>query len=546
MSKKRGIEEERVHIGTNRSGQQDPDCLLVHVPKFHTYYPPFNVYQSCNRMAMGLLALADLAEQNGHGTRVIHLGIEKIRNKSFSFENYLKETRPKVLGFSLQFHHSLVDTLHAINQARKVLPDIFIFIGGFTATFFAKEVMEKMSAVDVIIRGDAEIPLVMLLNQVKSGDYHDLTDVPNILWRKNGEILTNPQTHVISEEMLNTLNFTRFDLLDHAEDYVGIPTAFVRSNLTAGFDRWMNKKMSKSRRTIFWGLPVGRGCVSHCFYCGGGAKAQALLNKRHGPVFRQQEKVIETIRGLKKLGYQGAYVSFDPHPWSQPYYVKLFQLMRKEHLEFNICFSSWGLPTKEFLDEFAKSTGPGSSFLISPETGSAKLRKNLRKPSYDNEMFLDFLGHAQKRGVKTTSYFSIGIPGETEADFGETLALNRIINEKYSLASTEAFLIEIEPASPWFMEPEKYGIKLRRKSFADFVKDQSEPDYSSMTSLGYTSTFFGTGDIDEKEFSRRLEELRRSQFDNNTLLSFMSLFWRVGRFFGLVPSPERSILPVDV
>jgi len=545
MSRKSEVEEGKSGSESNQSGQQDLDCLLVHAPKFHTYYPPFNVYQSCNRIAMGLLSLADLVDKKGHGVRVVHLGIERIRNKSFSFEKYLQDTRPKALGFSLHFHHSLVDTLHAVKQARKVLPEVFIFIGGFTATFFAEELMEKLSAVDVIIRGDAEIPLLMLLDKVKSGDSYDLTDVPNILWRKSGEISVNSQTHVISEDMLNELNFTRFDLMDHAEDYVSIPTAFVRSSLSAGFDRWMNNKMSKSRRAIFWGLPVGRGCVSHCFYCGGGAKAQALLNKRHGPVFRRPEKVIETIRGLKAFGYQGAYVSFDPHPWSQPYYVKLFQLMRKERLEFSIRFSSWGLPTKEFLDEFAKSVSPGSSFLISPETGSDRLRKDLRKPSYDNEMFLDFLSHAQKRGVKTTSYFSIGIPGEMEADFKETLALNRIIKEKYSLASTEAFLIEIEPASPWYMEPEKYGIKLRRKSFADFIMDQLEPDYSSMTSLGYTSDFFGDGDIEEREFSLRLDKLKRSHFDNNVLLSFMSFFWRVGRTFGLVPSPEQSVSPVN-
>ena len=139
------------------------DCLLIHVPKFQTFYPAFNVYQSCNRMAMGLIALAGLAHENGHRTKVLHLGVEKIRDKAFSFEGYLRKTQPKVIGFSLHFHHSLVDTLRHIEIARKVLPNSFIFVGGFTSTFFAEELMAKSPGIDAIIKGDAETPLLNLL-----------------------------------------------------------------------------------------------------------------------------------------------------------------------------------------------------------------------------------------------------------------------------------------------------------------------------------------------------------------------------------------------
>lgn len=534
---------------TLKSPQAGLDCLMVHVPKFQTYYPAFNVYQSCNRMAMGLLALADLADRQGYAARVINLGVEKILDKSFSFIDYLKINQPKVIGFSLHFHHSLVDTLDCIEEVRKVLPDAFIFAGGFTATFFAEDLLKTTTSLDAVIKGDAETPLLELLATTAGGDGpSDLSTVPNLAWRHNGEIRFNPQSYCTTEEYLNELNFARFDLLEHWQTYVGIPTAYVTTNLPTRFDQWMNKKMSKSRSTTYWGLPIGRGCVSHCFYCGGGAKAQQLLNKRGKPIFRKPEKVIETIKALKSIGYEGAYVSFDPHPWSSPYYVELFQKMRREKVSFNILFSSWGLPSREFLEEFAKTVGPESAYMISPETGSDELRAALRTPSYTNEAFKDFLQYADKLGVRTVSYFTIGMPGETMTEFKETVALKEDMKNNFPLARSEAFLIEIEPAAPWYMQPEDYDIHLNRRSFADFVRDQSTATYSSMTSLGYTSSFFGPDPIGEKEFSAKLDKLRRTYFDNSTKLGLLSAFWKAGQLFGVVPRPKngpRASLPID-
>lgn len=524
---------------TQTSAPQELDCLLVHVPKLQTYYPAFNVYQSCNRMAMGLLALADLGDRNGYGVRVINLGVEKIVDKSFSFIDYLKETQPKVVGFSIHFHHSLVDSLDYIEKVRKALPDTFIFAGGFTATFFARDLLQETEALDAVILGDAETPLLELLDQtIRQDTPSNLSNIPNLVWRQDGEIISNPQSYCIDKESLDDLNFTRFDLLENSKSYVGIPTAYVKTNLPTRFDQWMNSKMSKSRSTTYWGLPVGRGCVSHCFYCGGGAKAQMLLNKRGKPLFRNHEKVIETIKALINIGYEGAYVSFDPHPWSSPYYIELFQKMRKEKIVFNLMFSSWGLPSNEFLDEFAQTVGPESAYMISPETGSDKLRAALRTPTYTNEEFKEFLQYANKLNIKTVSYFTIGMPGETMTDFQETVALKKEMQESFPLARTEAFLIEIEPAAPWYLHPEKYDIDLKRKTFSDFIKDQSMSTYSSMTSLGYTSTFFGPEPIDEKEFSAKLDALRRTNFDSNLKLSLLAIFWRVGQLFGVVPAPK--------
>lgn len=520
------------------------DCLLVHVPKFQTFYPPLNVYQSCNRMAMGVLALAELADRTGYRTRVLHVGIERALDRRFSFAAYLRAHAPKVVGFSLQFHHGIVDTLRLVEEARRALPDTAIFLGGFTATYFSGEILEKTSAIDAIILGDGEQPFLKLLERVVKQENRDFSGIPNLAWRRNGQLTENEQSYCTDEETLNDMVYTRFDLLEHAHMYVDMPKAFIMTNLPAKLNLLFNRIVGADRSGIFWGLPVGRGCVGKCFYCGGGARAQWRISRRRGVIFTKPEKVIETIRGLKEFGFRGCYLSFDPHPWSQDYYVELFRLMREQQVEFNILFSAWGLPSRAFFEEFSRTAGPQSSVLISPETGSDRLRRKARGGGYTNAELLETLGHAEEFGVRTTVYFCIGVPGETEQDFEETVALkNRILTE-FQHARAEAFLIEVEPGAPWHEKADEFEIDLKRRELGDFIRDHSAPEYSSMTSLGYTSAFFGDDDLDPDDFGRRLLKLRCRHFcDRRLTCALMRAFWFVSRCLGIAPRPKRQVKP---
>jgi len=516
------------------------DCLLVHVPKFQTYYPPLNVYQSCNRMTMGLLALADLLDRNGYNTRLVHAGIERVLDKKWSFAAYLRAHRPKVVGFSLHFHHGLVDTFEFVRQARAALPDALIFLGGFTASFFAREILEMLPEADAVVRGDAEQPLLQLLEAAVRSGHRDFGAIPNVLWRRDAALVENEHSYVIDEDTLNDLVFTRFELMEHGGMYRDMPKAFMRTNLPSGLNRKLNRILNKDRSGIYWGLPVGRGCVFTCFYCGGGAKAQWRINRRKGAIFRKPEKVIETILALKRQGYRGCYISYDPQPMSQDFYVRLFRMMREQNIEFGIMFSAWRLASEEFLDAFAKLPGTGHAYLISPETGSDTLRKKARSDCFTTEQLLASVGYADKLGIKTRVYFSIGALEHSESEFQETIALEQELLRRFRHVEVEAFVIEAEPGAPWHLDPESYDITLHRKTLADFLRDHSDPTYSSMTSLGYTSAFFGDRDMAPAEFNRRMLELRCRYFCKQRMIcTLMRGFWAVCRVLGIAPRPRR-------
>ncbi len=518
------------------------DCLLVHVAKSQTYYPPLNVYQSSNQMAIGLLALADVADREGYRVRVLHEGLEAAIDKRFSFSDYLHQWKPRTIGFSLHFHHACVDMVRLATEARSTVPSATIFTGGFTASFFAREILEAVPAVDAVIQGDAEEPLAQLLQVTCGSGSHDFSGVPNLVWRRNGEFVENPRSYQTSEEMLNSLVYTRFDLLEHGRMYPKLPKAFIKTNLPSKLNLKLNEKISAERHGMFWGLPVGRGCVFRCFYCGGGAKSQMRINQRKGVIFRSHEKVIETIHALKEFGYTGCYVSFDPHPWSHEYFVKLFHMLRERKIKFDFLYSGWGLPSNEFLDEFAKIATPRSAFLVSPETGSDELRRKCKTNFYTNQQLLDKLEHADRLGLRTVCYFCIGVAGETETEFTKTLALKNEIESRFQLAKTEAFLIEMEPGAPWHLDPERYHIHQLRRSFTDFVRDQSSAWYSSMSHLGYTSEFFGSSAIDPAVFDQKMLKLRCKHFCNQNLKCYaMRGVWSLSRLAGIAPRPKNQL-----
>jgi len=66
------------------------DCLFVHCPKMHNHYKPLQDFMWINYMPIGLMALANIAQEAGLRTRVVHLGVEWIEDESFSILDYME------------------------------------------------------------------------------------------------------------------------------------------------------------------------------------------------------------------------------------------------------------------------------------------------------------------------------------------------------------------------------------------------------------------------------------------------------------------------
>ena len=165
--------------------------LLLHVPKFNNVYPPIGDFIWLNYMPMGLLAIADRIHRIGMDIEVVHLGVEWIEDPQFKVADLLGEhAEIRAVGLTLHWHHQAYDVMEVARCLKQRQSDLFVFLGGDTASFFHREILSEFPMVDAVVRGHAEEPVLSLLNALKND--RSLTSVPNLTWRDGDRIRTNP------------------------------------------------------------------------------------------------------------------------------------------------------------------------------------------------------------------------------------------------------------------------------------------------------------------------------------------------------------------
>ena len=518
------------------------DCLFLHVPKLQNYYRPIGEFTWINFLPMGLLGLADLLQRNNISSQIVHLGVEWIEDPRFSMIDYIQEKNPRIIALDLHWHHQSFDVLEVARKVKSAFPSTYLLLGGFTASFFHEEILRNFDAVDGVIRGEAETPILELANALLQGK-EDLFSIPNLTWRRKGRILINPLSYVASEEDLNRLSFTNFPLLKNYSTYIRyIGQPFYVKGVSREKNFWMY-----SLKSPIYHLTLGRGCPVQCTWCSGNIPSQKTVTGRKEVTFRGVEEVLQTIKEALSYGYETFHVCFDPYPRKPEYFLKLFSRIREEKIRMECFFESFGLPTIDFI-QFFKETFPGPKSLIgiSPDVGSDRLRRVHKGHAYTNRDLMECLDQLKSQQVFCDLFFTVGGPFEKEEDLQQTIQLQKEIRSRYSnVRGIRTFTIEMEPGSPWHLDPVTFGVKTSLGNFMDFYHYHSGKE-NTFSSLGYWIPDYFKDLGDGKEFERRLHQLkcrhfcfihpnaRRSPkpFWGRRLCDLSNLFWKTKRWIG--------------
>ena len=133
----------------------------------------------------GVGILSAILKKEGHETKLIHVSddldypfdLEKIKKDVVSYN-------PDIICFSIttnQWHFS-----RQIGISIKKETDIPIVVGGHHPTSAYDSVITE-PWVDILCRGEGEIPLTEILERLKRGE--DLAGIPNIVYRKEGRVI---------------------------------------------------------------------------------------------------------------------------------------------------------------------------------------------------------------------------------------------------------------------------------------------------------------------------------------------------------------------
>jgi hopanoid C-3 methylase HpnR len=125
---------------------------------------------------LGLELVAAAAREAGHDVRVLDLQIFKHPD----YFRLLEEFKPEAIGFSLNYLANIPEVVDLAKATHLKMPGCFIFAGGHSASFTAKEILRHgAESISCVVRGEGEGIIAEVLEC--AGDMRALGKLPGVV-----------------------------------------------------------------------------------------------------------------------------------------------------------------------------------------------------------------------------------------------------------------------------------------------------------------------------------------------------------------------------
>jgi radical SAM superfamily enzyme YgiQ (UPF0313 family) len=315
---------------------------------------------------------------------------------------YIETERPRLFcltAVTTQFAFAR-EVARLVKQAD---PSIFVILGGHHASLDSEEAIQDAN-LDAICVGEGDRSVVALARRIECGE---LPSGIHHIWLKkpDGTVEKNPPSPF--DQDLDTLPY-----IDRTM-----------------WEPWI------ARPDMYPSVLLGRGCPFRCTYCS--AHAMARLSEGRFVRFRSADNIIGEIEEItaRYPTVDNIYLEVETlahQKQAEPLFDKLetYNARRERKLSFGANFTVTSTfirneaQCREFLQMLRRANVVYLN--IGLESGSERLRRDvLRRPKYSNAEFVQFCQLAKEYDVNLDFYVLIGIPGETPADFRETVQLVR-------------------------------------------------------------------------------------------------------------------------
>jgi B12-binding domain/radical SAM domain protein len=433
------------------------DLVLMHPPSIYDFrkrdivagpiselVPSTGVFEM---YPIGFLAILSYLNSRGYRVRIDNIALKMLSSRKYDFEEELLKLDTEYIGIDL---HWLPHVHGALNLARIIKlerPDIKVMFGGFSATYYASEIMNKVKDVDMVIRGDTtELPMEMVL----AG--RNMDEVPNAIYRSDGKVRDNG------------FHFTP-DIEYQSFDYSQIIKSSVKTMDVTGhlpYCNWMKEPVAMVLTT--------HGCSFSCGICGGSYFAFKNFYNRTAPIYRSARRIVEDIMNINNELKIPVFIAGDILMRSEKERDYIFNTLRKEGMDVPLLMEVFVPHPREYLERVTRVTSD-VSMEISPDSSDDKIRLANGRP-YGNvqlEKFIsDFL---QLGGKKMDVYFMVGLSKQTKTDVYSDVKYAKHLMESNN--SDKRIFIFTSPLSPFLdpgskdFETPSMGYRLRFRTLMD-------------------------------------------------------------------------------
>jgi len=449
------------------------DMVLLHAPHVYDFRKIPQLYGPVSDLVLstpafemypiGFSSLAEYLGRVGYYVRVVNLAGRMLRDPRFNAEEFIRKLYTPVFGIDLHWMVHAHGAVEVAKLVKKLHPGSKVIFGGFSASYYYKELI-AYPEVDYVMRGDStEEPMRLFMQAVKEGN---LDSVPNLVWKDaNGNVHDNGLTYVpdnISDVMQNHYSAVVRSVLRYHDLASTIPVK-----------EWLNYPVTA--------VLTCKGCDHNCVFCGGSNAAMRRTVGRPKTAFRTAQDMFKDIQTISRLSRGPIFILADIRMGGEERAYELLRLMGKYPVKNTIDFELFSPPPAPFIEAIARAR-PGFAIDISPHSHDIKVRRALGL-DYTNEEMEASIGKALELGASRLEiYFMIGLPEQTPESVSQTVDYCEYLYTKFK-ADKRLFLF-IGPLSPFldpgslaFENPERYGYEVIHRTLEEHRRALAQPSW---------------------------------------------------------------------
>jgi ribosomal peptide maturation radical SAM protein 1 len=381
-------------------------------------------------------------------------------------DSVIKETmwsEYDILGFSLVFEQTLA-SLALAKRIKEKWPEKTIIFGGPNCDGeMGLEILKRFACVDIVSIGEADLSVVPMIEGVRTG--MPLEEVPGIAFRSGGAVVRSGAAPLLED--LDSLPIPNFE--DYFEAIKGLG---VRPLL-----------YFETSRGCWWGQ-------KHlCSFCG--LNANGLTYRRKSP-----ERCIREITG-QSAKYHCKSLAASDNILDMGFFKNVFPALKE-----------WRAlqPVEQRIDLFyeMKSNIKKEQLRLAKEAGLKEAQPGIESFSDHVLQLMDkgttgiqqmqFIKWATELGIRVVYGILYNNPGETAEDYEEMF--NAVDFLAHLSPPSYVTDISVDRFSPYFKDPERYGIKnVRPHPYYSKIFPQGDVD---LTQIAYHFTFDHAGNQDPR------------------------------------------------
>ena len=489
-----------------------PDLILVHAPSVYDFRKRFAMYGPISDVIpstpifemypLGFVSMIGYLEARGYNTRIVNLAVRMLRDREFDVERAISRLDPMAFGIDLHWLVHASGSLDIAELIKRSHPDTPVILGGLSATYYHREIMEDFPQVDYILRGDStEGPLLKLLADIEAG--REPGSVENLAWRDgDGRVRVNPLSYV--PESLDDLG------LDYG-DMVRLVLRHRSLEESLPYEGFMDYP--------FTALLTCKGCLYDCVTCGGSRYAYRSFFNRDRPAFKSPERLLDEMRIVSDYFEAPIFLLGDLRQMGDKRAEMILDGIRRERLDNTITIELFSPAPRSFLERVARSC-ERFALEISPDSHEDLVR-SLQGRRYTSEELRRTVEEALRLGCeKFDVFFMIGLPGQTpESALGSVDYSDRLLGELGRGGRLHTFIAPmapfLDPGSLAFESPERYGYRRLCSSFREHREILLQPSWKYI--LNYETRWMSRDDIAEVTYEALLRmndvKMRRGIID---------------------------------